>query len=409
MTRPRPSISHPQRPIPWACWLLLALVTAAGPVWAQRTALLIGNAGYAIGPLANPPSDVQRLELALTAIGFRVQKLVDANQGQMKRALRDFGTQAQGAEIALFYYSGHGTQVAGENYLLPIGATIEKESDYDLEAVSANSALRQIAGARPKAAIVILDACRDNPYASVTRSASRGLGRMDAPTGTMIAFSTAPNTTASDEGHYARVLAAELRKPGLELLDVFRNTTAEVRRITGGKQEPRISEVSITDRIYLAGLLPALAPVQPAMPASSVGAGASVIAAATKPEGRTEKVTFAADVFFNLRDARVLDSDKPKLDQLAATTKGINLEVVIVVGHASRPEAAAAKDAGNALSVRRAESVKAYLAGVHGIEKNRIYTEGKAASQPVADNGTAAGRAKNQRVELEVVGTRSAN
>jgi len=256
-----------------------------GLVQAQRVALLIGNSAYQSAPLRNPPNDVREMESALRSVGFKVQTVFNANQNQMKRAVRDFGTAAQGAEVAFLYYSGHGTQAGGENYLVPIGVTIEKESDYEVEAVSANALMRQIAGARPKAAIVVLDACRDNPFASVTKSTTKGLGRMDAPTGTMIAFATAPNTTASDEGHYARVLAAQIRTPGLELLDVFRNTTAEVRRLSNGRQEPRMSEVSITDRIYLASIrpepvpnpvlqpAPAPAPVVPVAPALVAGQG----------------------------------------------------------------------------------------------------------------------------------------
>lgn len=233
--------------------LCLSCVCTLAQSAEQRVALLIGNSDYTVSPLRNPPNDVREMEAALNALGFKVRKVLNANQNQMKRAVREFGSLAQGADVALIYYSGHGTQVAGENFLLPIGASIEKESDYEVEAVSANGLMRQIAGARPKAAIVVLDACRDNPHASQTKSTSKGLSRMDAPNGTMIAFATSPNSTAGDDGLYARVLASKLRTPGLEILDVFRDTTAEVRRLTNGRQEPRISEVSISDRIFLAG------------------------------------------------------------------------------------------------------------------------------------------------------------
>lgn len=233
--------------------MLLVTMAFAPLANAQRVALLIGNSSYQTAPLRNPPNDVREMESALTAIGFKVQKVLNANQNQMKRAVRDFGALAQGADVAFLYYSGHGTQASGENYLLPVGAIIDKESDYEVEAVSANALMRQIAGARPKAAIVVLDACRDNPYASATKSTSKGLTRMDAPTGSMIAFATAPNTTASDEGLYARELARQITTPGVELYDVFRNTTAEVQRLSKGKQVPRVSEVSITEKIYLAG------------------------------------------------------------------------------------------------------------------------------------------------------------
>ena len=244
-------------------WLAL-LVCAAPTAWAQpqgkRVALLIGNANYTVGPLRNPPNDVRVMDESLRALGFQTQVLLNANQNAMKRAVRDFGNQAQGADVAFLYYSGHGTQAGGENYLIPVQATIEKDSDYEVEAVSANALLRQIAGARPRAAIVVLDACRDNPLAATTKSTSKGLSRMDAPTGTMIAFATAPNTTASDEGHYARVLAQQLRQPGVELVSAFRATAAEVLRLSGNKQDPRISEVSINEYIYLAGNRPVSGP-----------------------------------------------------------------------------------------------------------------------------------------------------
>ena len=232
------------------CALALLLV---GPAHAKRVALLMGNASYQVGRLTNPPNDVAEMEKALKALRFDVQKVLNADQNQMKRAVRDFGTAAQGADVAFVYYSGHATQASGENYLLPVKATIEKESDYAIEAIAANDVLAQIRGANPKAAILVLDACRDNPLAATTRSATKGLRPMSPPSGMLIAFATEPHNVASDNGNYARVLAAELQKPGQELLDVFRNTGAEVKRLSGGRQEPRISEVSINERLYLAG------------------------------------------------------------------------------------------------------------------------------------------------------------
>ena len=194
--------------------LLNCLLLGAGLAQAKRVALLVGNANYAVGSLRNPPNDVREMETALKSVGFEVHMILNADQNRMKRAIRDFGSNAREAEIAFFYYSGHGVQVRGENYLLPIGANIDKEGDYDIEAVSANSVLSQITDSRPKAAIIVLDACRDNPHAALTRSSTKGLSRMNAPVGTLIAFATAPNTTASDEGHYARVLAQQIKTPG---------------------------------------------------------------------------------------------------------------------------------------------------------------------------------------------------
>lgn len=114
---------------------LLMLCSCAG--WAQekRVALLIGNASYRIGPLVHPPNDVREMETALRALGFSVTTALNLGQTGMKRALSDFSGQAQGAALAIVYYSGHCTQVAGENYLLPVDEEIRKESDYDLYAV----------------------------------------------------------------------------------------------------------------------------------------------------------------------------------------------------------------------------------------------------------------------------------
>ena len=253
----RPTSRHiqPGKPprLPWLGLVCALALLLASPAHAKRVALLMGNASYQVGRLTNPPNDVAAMEGALTRLGFQVYKVLNANQNQMRRAVRDFGTAAQGAEVAFVYYSGHATQANGENYLLPVGATIEKESDYPIEAIEANHVLQQIRGAQPRAAILVLDACRDNPLTATTKSATKGLGRMSAPTGMLIAFATEPNNVASDNGNYARVLAAELQKPGQELLDVFRNTGAEVKRLSGGRQEPRISEVSINERLYLAG------------------------------------------------------------------------------------------------------------------------------------------------------------
>ena len=252
-------------PNPFASLLLAGLLCLVpSVVWAQRVALLIGNASYAKDPLKNPLNDVRAMESALTALGFKVEKALNADQKQMKRVVRDFGTRAQGAEVAFFYYSGHGTQVDGENWLLPLGASIEKKADYGIEAVSAQDVLGQMAGAQPKTAVLVLDACRDNPSAPATKGGKKGMARMaDVPTGTLVAFATQPNNTANDDGLYAQVLAAELRVPGQELMTVFRNTTAKVR-LRSADQVPRISDVSLEGPVYLAGIKPE--PVLPVVP-----------------------------------------------------------------------------------------------------------------------------------------------
>lgn len=312
---------------------LLAFLLSAGlapAAHAQRVALLVGNASYSRAPLSNPPNDVREMEAALTAVGFKVSKVLNANQSQLKRAVRDFGNSARGAEMALLYYSGHGTQVRGENYLIPVGANIDKESDYEIEAVSANAVLAQLREAQPRAAVVVLDACRDNPHVASTKSLTKGLARMDAPTGTMIAFATAPNDVAQDNGLYARVLAKNVQRPGLELLDVFRDTASEVRRQSSGQQVPRVSEVSIDQRIYLAGpgavapaggqgggtqvasVVPEAAPAQPTSPAPAP------VLTAPRPPPAPQRLPFEPEMVRLPAGSFQMGSPQSERDQLVA-------------------------------------------------------------------------------------------
>jgi hypothetical protein len=246
-----------------AAFVQLALSSAAQ---AQRVALLIGNSSYQTAPLSNPPNDVLAMEAALKATGFKVQKVLNANQGQMKRAVRDFGEAVKGAELAFMYYSGHGTQIQGQNYLIPVGAEagINKESDYEIEAVSINHIMNQIAAAQPRAAVVVLDSCRNNPFARSIKSAQKGMARIVSPQGILVAYATSPDNTADDNGYYAKALASHITTPGLELVQVFRNTAKQVQKSSNGKQIPFIGDLSINDSVYLASIRPE--PVLPPAP-----------------------------------------------------------------------------------------------------------------------------------------------
>ena len=230
--------------------LILMLALSALATAAPRVALLVGNAAYRDAPLVNPPNDVRALAGSLKELGFDVRTVTNVDQKAMQKAIREFGEGARQAEVALFYYSGHGLQSRGENYLVPIGAQINYESDIADEAVSANSVLRRLEEAAPKATVVIMDACRDNPVAGRTKSAGKGLSRMDAPSGTLVAYATAPGTTAGDEGYYAKSLAKHIKQPGLDIKEVFDKVGAEVDRLTRGKQKPRKDD-GLYDKVYL--------------------------------------------------------------------------------------------------------------------------------------------------------------
>jgi formylglycine-generating enzyme required for sulfatase activity len=217
----------------------------------KRTALVIGNKNYKVGGLRNPINDAKAMAAALRdpAVGFEVEEKFDATLVEMKRAIRDFGTKLRASGgVGLFYYAGHGIQVNGRNYLVPLGAEgeLEKESDVDIFCLDAETVLRQMEDAGAGVNIVILDACRDNPFArSFRRSGSGGLAEMAAPSGSFIAYAADPGKTASDgeadNGLFTSALLEKLKEPGLRIEDVFNLAGADVERKSQGRQQPWIS------------------------------------------------------------------------------------------------------------------------------------------------------------------------
>ena len=195
--------------------------------------------------------------------------------------------------------------------------------------------------------------------------------------------------------------AALASAAGAQTIDNWRNGTGE-QVWKNGTNELCWRDASWTPATAAAGCDGAIAAPKAAAPAAAPAPAAKPAAPAQPPAAAT-KVTYAADTFFDFDKSALKKEGKAKLDDLVCKVKGINLEVIIAVGHTD----SVGTDAYNQkLSVRRAESVKAYLVS-KGIEKNRVYTEGKGEKQPVADNKTKEGRAKNRRVEIEVVGTRA--
>ncbi|MBK9442785.1 MAG: SUMF1/EgtB/PvdO family nonheme iron enzyme [Comamonadaceae bacterium] len=241
-------------------WLLVAMCLLLGlftqAAHAKRVALVVGNSSYAERPLRNPVNDANLMQATLKELGFEVTLLRNADRRSLLNGLRDFEGKARDAEVALFFFAGHGAQVGGSNYLIPVGGSIQSETDVPDEAVDAASVLRRLEEARSKVALVILDACRDNPFAGASRSASRGLGRMSVPTGTIVAYATAPGSTAADgtgsNGVYTEQLVRQFKTPNLDIKEVFDRTAQEVERITAGKQRPR-EEIGLRGRFVLNG------------------------------------------------------------------------------------------------------------------------------------------------------------
>jgi formylglycine-generating enzyme required for sulfatase activity len=246
-----------------AARLIACLVALLLPVLAwsaePRIALVIGNSEYASGPLPNPANDAKLIGEALTALGFEVIARRNADQNAMKRAIQEFGTRLEKAgpdAVGLFYYAGHGAQLNGRNYLVPVAAQINREADMDIEAVSADWVIQQMRYARNRLNIVILDACRNNPFTRSMRSADRGLAVMDAPAGILIAYSTAPGSVAADgdgrNSPYSEALARAMREMNEPVEQVFKRTRVAVMNKSGGKQIPWESS-SLTGDFFFSG------------------------------------------------------------------------------------------------------------------------------------------------------------
>ena len=240
--------------------VLVFLTCATSAVQAEkRIALVMGNSAYTAAPLVNPKHDADLMASTLSDIGFEVIHQTDLTQRGMKAAIVDFGERLERAgkdAVGLVFYAGHGIQSSGRNYLIPVDATLEKESYLDIEAVPADWILGQMAQARNALNFLILDACRNNPFARSFRSAERGLARMDAPRGTLIAYSTKPGDVAADgtgrNSPYTKALSVVIRRPGLSASHMFIAARNRVLEETNEQQTPW-EEGGLTAPFYFAG------------------------------------------------------------------------------------------------------------------------------------------------------------
>lgn len=208
----------------------------------KRVALVIGNKTYKVGPLQNPENDANDLTALLTRKKFEVIKVIDGSKLEMREAIKTFNKKVADGAIGLFYYSGHGVQVEGENYLVPIDANIEYKEEVPDECIGVSTILRYMEASNNKLNIMILDACRNSPFKSFSRSGEKGMLRMEAPVGSFVAYSTAPGMTASDgngrNGLYTSKLMKYLDVPGLKIEEVFKQVRIEVSKESNNSQIP---------------------------------------------------------------------------------------------------------------------------------------------------------------------------
>jgi|SRR5579871_61624 len=238
----------------------LSVLTTAGTARAdKRVALVIGNSAYKnIARLDNPANDAKLMANTLKRLGFTLignGAQIDLDKAGFDNAAQSFGRQLQGADVGLFYYAGHGVQVSGANYLVPVNANPTREADIDFQMMDVNVVLRQMQGSGTKLNLVILDACRNNPFGGGgMRSVNRGLAQMYAPEGTLISYATQPGSVAQDgtDGNspYTKALTQTMSKPGLDIFQAFNEVGVLVKRTTGGAQQPWVSSSPIDGAFY---------------------------------------------------------------------------------------------------------------------------------------------------------------
>ncbi len=210
----------------------------------RRLALIVGNGNYPTSTLSNPENDAKSMEKSLKALGFKVIRHENLTQKKLTQAIDDFGNKLKHYDVGLFFYAGHGIQAKGFNYLIPVDAVLKAEADVEYNCVRADRIFGKMEEAQNDINIIILDACRDNPFErSWTRAArGRGLTFMDAPGGSIIAYATAPGKTASDgygeNSPYTSALIQCMEIPNIKIEDFFKKVRSQVREQTKDQQTP---------------------------------------------------------------------------------------------------------------------------------------------------------------------------
>lgn len=208
----------------------------------KRVALVIGNSSYRSSPLKNSANDAHSMAATLRRLGFEVEEKTDLGYKEMNTSVEGFCEKLKSGGVGLFYYAGHGMQVNGNNYLIPVDSQIEEENEVIYKAIDAGHVLARMEQSKSGVNLIILDACRDNPFSRSFRPTSQGLASMDVPNGTFIAYATNPGNTADDgdgkNGLYTAELVNAMETPGIPLEQVFKQTLKAVREKSGSKQTP---------------------------------------------------------------------------------------------------------------------------------------------------------------------------
>ena len=235
-------------------------VSIKDDVYSQKTALIIGNSAYKSSPLKNPRNDAEDMAVLLRKLNFQVTIKSDIGRIQMRKVIRTFGESLKKGGVGLFFFAGHGMQVNGKNYLIPVDADIQAEDEVQDYAVDAGMVLRKMQSAGNPLNLVFLDACRDNPFARSFRSGKKGLAQMDAPKGSLIVYATAPGSVAADgngrNGIFTKNLMNHMERPNLEIGMMLRDVRIDVLKDTNDKQIPWDSSSLVGKFFFLRGSNP---------------------------------------------------------------------------------------------------------------------------------------------------------
>ncbi|WP_156901608.1 caspase family protein [Azohydromonas australica] len=285
---------------------------AAGrEVTEARIALVIGNAAYRSDPLDNPVNDARLVAGVLQKAGFDVTLRQDLDRAGLLEALRSFGSRLDENTVALLYYAGHGLQLRDRNYLIPVDAEIRSEDEIPITGIDVGFVLGRMAHARSRINLVILDACRNNPFLGKTVSA-QGLAQMDAPVGTLLAYATAPGKLAADSGAgagansvYAAHLAKHLLTPGLSVEQVFKRVREGVVRETQQHQVPWESSSLQSEFAFVPGVSATAAAAPDVEAAGEIAFWNSIQASTRAEEFRAYLRQYPQGRFASLAQARL--------------------------------------------------------------------------------------------------------
>jgi len=319
---------------PFALVVLMAFLLPFG-LWAEpRVALVIGNGKYQYNNvLKNPANDARDMAAALSQAGFDVVIRTDAGLDDMNKALREFGNKLKAQKgVGLFYYTGHGTQVGGKSYLLPVDQDIEDADEVAYKAMDAEAVLAKMQSAGNSLNLVFLDACRNNPFPGSGRSGERGLAvvKVDLPE-SVIVYAAEPGKTAADgEGRnspFTRALLKNMTAQGTDILALMKKVKAEVASATDGQQSPRVDQNLSRDfAFYPAGVQAAIAPT--AAPAVAAEAAAATPKVSVMKSYGSFAVSASSAGALYLDGAKVADlgsGDEAKIDSVAAGDRALEL------------------------------------------------------------------------------------